>query len=524
MRADATVPVEPDKSLKFGAKLRFPLSTALLAVFITVVCYFADWVGTTLILSWQTVSALWPGAAILVSVLLFVPRKAWPVLLPAGIAGFVLRNVRVGLNPGVIVILQSADTLGILVASLGLRRSFAGIPRLNSVKALGKYCFFTIALASFLSSFIGAAAVGDYWSNWAIWFLSHVLSFLTITPAILYWFSSPPVWARTPMKKRLEALAFTAALIVLGYLVFLVHWKPAPPALLYSFVPFLLWAALRFGATGVSSSTIIISFLAIWGALHGRGPFLGADPLHNILSLQLFLILAGTPFIFLGVLAEEREEAQEALSGVSRKLIEAHEQERTLIASELHDDVCQRLAMLCLRVEKTSKGWRDKHALVDDQLEKIRQQSADLARDVQALSHQLHPSTLDNLGLVAAVKSLCREISEHNDVVVDFSGGTLPPTLPREISIALFRVIQEGLHNSVKHSGGRHFEVRLQGSRSRIELEVSDRGAGFDASTTNRRGLGLVNMAERVHQVNGTFRIDSRPNVGTKIRVNVPVA
>jgi signal transduction histidine kinase len=265
---------------------------------------------------------------------------------------------------------------------------------------------------------------------------------------------------------------------------------------------------------------IVIAFLAIWGAVHGRGPFVGPDPLRDVLSLQLFLIFAATPFIFLAVLAEEREEAQEALSGVSGKLIEAHEQERTLIARELHDDISQRLAILSLRVERATKGSRE--AVVGDQLEAIRQQSSKLAHDVQALSHQLHPSTLDNLGLVAAVRSFCREISEHKDVVVDFSGETLPEALPREVSIALFRVIQEALHNSVKHSGGKHFEVRLQGKQGRIELEVSDRGTGFDVSARNGRGLGLVNMAERVHQVNGTFRIDSSLNLGTTVRVNVP--
>jgi signal transduction histidine kinase len=526
MQADVTGPhAEDDKAPRFKVKLSFPLRMALLTLCVAVVCYFADWLGTTLILSWHTVSALWPGSAILVSVLLLVPRRMWPVLLPAGIGGFILRNVRVGLEPGVIALLQGADTIGILISALGLSYSFRGIPRLNNVKALGKYCFFTILLASFLSSFIGAAAVGDYWSNWAIWFLSHVLAFLTITPAILYWVSARPVWARTSLRKRLEATALTVTLILLGCIVFLVHWRAAPPALLYSFVPFLLWAALRFGATGVSSSMIIISFLAIWGAVHERGPFLGPDPLRSVLSLQLFLIFAATPFIFLAVLAEEREEAQEALSGVSRKLIEAHEQERTFIARELHDDVCQRLAILSLRAEKASKGWRNKQVPVDDQLEEIRQQSSALASDVQALSHQLHPSILDNLGLVAAVKSFCRDISEHNYVVVDFSDITIPNALPRDVSLALFRVIQEALHNSVKHSGGKRFEVHLQGEGGGIELEVSDRGVGFDASDRqNNRGLGLVNMAERIHQVNGTFSVDSRVNAGTRIRVHVPLA
>jgi len=231
---------ESDKTPRFKVKLNSLFQTALLALFVTVVCYFADWLGTTLILSWHTVSALWPGAAVLVAVLLLVPRKIWPVLLPAGIIGFILRNVSVGLQPGVIALLHTADIIGILISALGLSYSFGGIPRLNSVKALGKYCFFTILLASFLSSFIGAAAVGDYWSNWAIWFLSHVLAFLTITPAVLYWVSVRPVWTRVSPQKWQEATALAVALILLSCAVFLVLWRPVPPALLYSFVPFLL--------------------------------------------------------------------------------------------------------------------------------------------------------------------------------------------------------------------------------------------------------------------------------------------
>ena len=288
MPADtALLHVEGDKAPRFKTKMSSAVRTVLWAIFVTVVCYFADWLGTTLILSWHTVSAFWPGTAILVSVLLLVPRRIWPVLLPAGIAGFIIRNVGVGLQPGVIALLHTADTIGILIAALGLSYSFSGIPRLNNLKALGKYCFFTILLASFLSSFIGAAAVGDYWSNWSIWFLSHVLAFLTITPAILYWGGSRPAWNRTSPQKWLEAIALTAALTFLGCVAFLVHWRATPPALLYLFVPLLLWAALRFGAAGVSSSMIIVSFLAIWGAVHGRGPFLSPDPLRSVVAAAI---------------------------------------------------------------------------------------------------------------------------------------------------------------------------------------------------------------------------------------------
>ena len=179
--------------------------------------------------------------------------------------------------------------------------------------------------------------------------------------------------------------------------------------------------------------------------------------------------------------------------------------------------------MLSLRIEKAAKGWRDGLISVGDQLDKIQQQCTDLTSDVQALSHELHPSILDNLGLATAVKSLCREISEESGKTVEFLERNIPDSLSRDISLAIFRVIQEALHNAIKHSGENHIVVHLQGCRGEIELEVSDRGIGFDVSKLkNHNGLGLVSMSERIHLLNGTIHIESKQGFGTHIHAVVP--
>jgi len=220
----------------------------------------------------------------------------------------------------------------------------------------------------------------------------------------------------------------------------------------------------------------------------------------------------------------DQKMAQEALERVSGQLIEAQEQERSRLARELHDDICQRLAMLSMKIEKVSRGWGLAPISVSDQLEQIWQQCSKLTGDVQALSHELHPSILDNLGLGTAVGSFCREVSDQNGVVVEFVGENIPTRLSRAVSLSVFRVVQEALHNAVKYSGQKHFEVRLQKNSDELELEVSDRGKGFDPNKINGRGLGLVSMAERIHQVNGTFSIDSQPNAGTRIHARVPLS
>jgi PAS domain S-box-containing protein len=227
---------------------------------------------------------------------------------------------------------------------------------------------------------------------------------------------------------------------------------------------------------------------------------------------------------FIGSAADVTDQklAREALEGLSGQLIAAQEKERSRLARELHDDICQRLAMISFKIEKATKGWGSGQSSIGHQLEEIWQQCSNLTGDVQSLSHELHPSILYNLGLATAIRSFCREVAEQNDAVVEFISSDIPDFLPREVSLSLFRVVQEALHNAVKYSGQKHFEVQLHGKDGEIELKVSDKGVGFDAASIKRgRGLGLVSMAERIHNINGIFDIDTQPNAGTRIRARV---
>ena len=215
--------------------------------------------------------------------------------------------------------------------------------------------------------------------------------------------------------------------------------------------------------------------------------------------------------------------AREALEKVSGQLIEAQEKERSRIARELHDDVCQRLAMLAIGIERVSQGSGSGRMPPARQLEQIWQHCSSLTGDVQALSHEHNPSILDNLGLVTAAKSFCRELSEEGEMNVVFTHESVPASLSREVSLSLFRVIQEAVHNAAKYSGERHFKVHLQGKPGEIELEVVDHGVGFDVESAKAAGLGLVSMAERINVLSGTFTIDSKPNFGTRICASVPL-
>jgi signal transduction histidine kinase len=157
-------------------------------------------------------------------------------------------------------------------------------------------------------------------------------------------------------------------------------------------------------------------------------------------------------------------------------------------------------------------------------MDELGKRTSEISAGVQSLSHELHSSKLEYLGLVSAMRGFCKEFSEKHKVVVAFASEGIPPAVQTDISVCLFRVMQEGLQNAVKHSGVRFFEVELRGSPTDIQLTVRDSGVGFDPELIkDTPGLGLVSMQERVRLVKGAILITSRPLSGTQINVQVPL-
>jgi PAS domain S-box-containing protein len=215
-------------------------------------------------------------------------------------------------------------------------------------------------------------------------------------------------------------------------------------------------------------------------------------------------------YIGSGIDVTERKLAEEALSTLSQKLIEAQEGERTRIARELHDDVGQRLVLLAWQLGSSNGD--------------LRKQVEDLANDVQALSHELHSPKLDYLGLAAAAAGFCKELSDRQRVEIEFHSENISKELPKEISLCLFRVLQEALQNAIKHSGSRQFHASLTGGANEIELTVHDSGVGFEPEEAIKGcGLGLTSMQERLKLMQGKLSIDSKPQRGTTIHARVPV-
>jgi signal transduction histidine kinase len=236
-------------------------------------------------------------------------------------------------------------------------------------------------------------------------------------------------------------------------------------------------------------------------------------------SLGLCAIEAALIVTLIAQLRRRRRAEQEArvLSG---RLIHAQEEERSRLARDLHDDLSQRLALLSVEVELLSRDapGGDSGRRIARLAESIR----DLSSDVHKLAYQLHPAKLDQLGLVAAAQGFCRELSQQTGVPIEFYEDHVPGRLPTDVALCVFRVLQESLHNVVRHSGAKNVAVKLAAQSSQIHLVVEDSGRGFDVERVQHAGgLGLLSMRERVRLLGGTIGIHSEPGHGTRVELTV---
>jgi PAS domain S-box-containing protein len=234
---------------------------------------------------------------------------------------------------------------------------------------------------------------------------------------------------------------------------------------------------------------------------------------------------SGTVIIAMVQDITKRREAEEALSSVRHKLIQAHEDERAWIARELHDDIGQRLALLRLDLDRLKTASEASPNEFGNVIGKAKEDVLNLAHDIQALSHRLHSSKLEYFGLAQAAASYCSELCGQYDVDIHLQTEHIPPDLPEDIALCMFRVLQEALQNAIKHSRSRRFDVLFDRAVSdMLCLTVHDSGIGFDpAEAIKGPGLGLVSMRERVKLIGGELSVESQPGKGTTVHGCVPL-
>ena len=240
-----------------------------------------------------------------------------------------------------------------------------------------------------------------------------------------------------------------------------------------------------------------------------------------ILSFLGAMILALLLIATLFVEGRKRRTSEKALKELSGRLIHAAEEERQRLARELHDDFSQRLVLLSVTIDMLRR--RSAGMSLDQNLLELQNSVTELGSDVHSLSHRLHSSKLRMLGLEAALREVCQQVSRQHNLEIQLLAAELPSDLPEDLSLCFYRVAQESLNNAVKHSHSTRIEVRLGNSGGQVWMRIKDFGVGFDPSIRGA-GIGLAAMRERLRMVGGSLRIESSPGVGTELMAKAKVA
>lgn len=526
--------------------------------------YIGAQIGFGLTFQPHPVSTLWPPNSILLAALLLSPVRSWWFLLLAAFPAHLLAQLNANIPLTMILSWFVSNCSEALIGASILRYLTKSEMRFDNTYHVGMFILVAF-LAPFLSSFIDAAFVmlnrfgnTSFWDLFRVRFFSNVMASLTLVPLILTWWRGEfPKWGTITWKRYLESALLVTGIVIVGIITQEAELNKTP-ALLYLPLPFLLWAAIRFGPKGSSAVLLFVTVFEIWVAIHGHGPFASQSAESNALSVQLFLILASMPLLFLAALIKEREQAQEAATqkeerlvlaldtaqqasqalSVSQeklhqshsqirallgKLIDAQESERRRISRQLHDDLNQKIASLSMGISQLKRKLPMQETALVVELDQLRENAATLTNDVRTLSHQLHPAVLEHLGLVTALESYISNFNLEEHIEVKLNAEIGAERIPFQVSICLYRVAVEALRNVSRHSGATSAAISLTRSDDMIELQVSDSGKGFDVETfKNGGGLGLISIEERLRLLQGSCQIYSAPGRGTRLVVTVP--
>ena len=218
-----------------------------------------------------------------------------------------------------------------------------------------------------------------------------------------------------------------------------------------------------------------------------------------------------------------QKRAELAVRNLSGRLLSAQEEERRRIARELHDNLGQQISLLAIEIEQVAMTSEPRTAVAGS-LRQIGARTAEISSEIHNLSHRLHSVKLEALGLAVAVQGHCRELRGQGLQVTSLVEN-VPGALSQEVALCLFRVVQEGLNNVIKHSGAGEARVSLRGTSDALLLSIADSGRGFDESdASDRAGLGLASIVERLRLIGGEVTIRSNPGRGTTIDARVPLA
>jgi len=523
MRAHAVVPIT--------WLARRPVASSLL---IAVGYYVGSEIGFLLTPPGLPIATYWPPNAILMAALLMLPPSTWWRPITAVLGAHLLIQTENGIPTGTTLGWFIGNTSEALLGALLLYRFNRQRRLFSSVKGTLTFLLLGVFLAPFLTSFLDAGVVvitkwgRNYWALWVTRLFSNMLANLTLVPALVNFRAN--ILLRLRQSRRIvqaEALLLLMLTIVVTAVVYGTSNASlnAITLLVYAPLPLLLWASLRFGAAGLGASVSVMAVISFHYIAGRPLPVSRDSMIEHVLFLQLLLGAVTVPLILLNAVLAERQLTEQKLRDSHNQLIHAQEEERARIARELHDDIGQRLALVTLNLRQLCHafGNQSQASAMIASIERIIPNVFAISEATRALSRGLHPVQLEHMGLVPALRSFCNEIERTSSIKIRLDKENSVDYLEPELSLCLFRVAQEALHNVVKHSHASSSHVELMSRSGRVIMRISDNGVGFVPEREYAAGLGLVNMRERLRLLSGSIKIHSRPMKGTVVEASLPL-
>jgi signal transduction histidine kinase len=523
--------------LDLQATLRGPLLVAI-AYFIG--AQIAFFIGT---LSDKIFAPFWPPNVVLFCALLLVPERRWWLYIAAAFPPHVVAELQVGMPAEQLLVAFVTNCMVAVMSAFAVRRLVGEAPWFGDLRKAGLYVLITAgispAIAALGGAFVpilGGGPLENYELFWTYWYISNALSSLTLGPVFLTWLSETPKSSGlTASRRKIEAAVLGIALVVVCALAFEASAGTVAsgflPAILYSPLPLILWATMRFGARGASTAILVVTVVLVWRILQGPSLFLGADPETNVLALQVFLVGLSIPMLLLGAAIDDVRHAEQRMRHLAGSVLTAQDEERRRIARELHDSTGQNLIAAGMLVDRIRNQLPDAAGPPGKQLDDVVQRSI---HELRTMSYLLHPPLLDEGGLRLALQHYVEGFCQRSGLTVDLKLCQKLDRLPTDVELALFRVVQEALTNVARHSGSKTARIRLSRKiargRKSIVLTIKDTGRGLPmgrfALRTNAipgNGVGLAGMRERLNLVGGWLELDTSVG-GTTVTAFVPEA
>jgi signal transduction histidine kinase len=483
--------------------------TSAIALLVAISYYAGSQIGFLLTPAHSPIAIFWPPNAILLAAFLLTPLRIWWVLLLAVLPAHLLIQLTVG-----IPVLSSlgwfvGNTGEALLGAACIRYFKKERPLLESVQGIVVFLAFGVLLATLVTSFVDAASTvltglgSNYWTLWTVRLTSNIVANLVIVPVIvIFGVKGISLFRSVNRARYFEAGALAVGTLVVSLLVFSrENGTGSIPVFIYALLPLLLWAALRFGAGGLSASMLVVALISAWNVMHGRGMFGNFPVADHVLSLHILLTAFALPLMLTAALIAERRRSHR-------------------IARELHDDIVQQLTLAGLGVDELRSG---SNASAKTALDKLYDQISVVSKSTRDLSHNLYPFTVEYLGLAGALKKLCRETGAKSGLNISFSENEAPSRLSPDISHCLFRIAQEALQNIVKHSHAGSASVALKVYGGYVLLRIADDGIGITPEQLRIGGMGLASMRERAWALDGTCKVMSGPQKGTTVETSLPL-